>query len=275
MGSVPRVGPPGWELVLGLCAGKERGVPWVRTCPGGAPGSIPALCPPHRECQQDAALWQTLRLDQRVSLDELLNISQVSAKEGHNTGGDMGLALCPAPPHGSPNPQYTEKISAAFQKLNITLTPISVLNESQRELLLNACHDAQPPGFTHTLQQVWGCGRDGGVWVLSQLRPAPWGWGAALLLSSPPPHLSTVSFPAGSWHHGGQPAGAGHRAGAVGGQRGEILSPGLRGVPWPRSPLCPRAGKGWQWGPSVIWWALLRASPAECRCAEGPEGRCC
>ncbi|XP_042719036.1 prominin-1-A-like [Lagopus leucura] len=79
----------------------------------------------YRECQQDAALWQTLRLDQRVSLDELLDISQ-----------------------------YTGKISAAFQKLNITLTPISVLNESQRELLLNACHDAQPPSFTHTLQQL-------------------------------------------------------------------------------------------------------------------------
>ncbi|XP_042674194.1 prominin-1-A-like isoform X3 [Centrocercus urophasianus] len=79
----------------------------------------------YRECQQDAALWQTLRLDQRVSLDELLDISQ-----------------------------YTGKISAAFQKLNITLTPISVLNKSQRELLLNACHDAQPPSFTHTLQQL-------------------------------------------------------------------------------------------------------------------------
>uniref|UniRef100_A0A8C3LKI2 Prominin-1-A-like n=1 Tax=Chrysolophus pictus TaxID=9089 RepID=A0A8C3LKI2_CHRPC len=79
----------------------------------------------YRQCQQDAALWQTLRLDQRVSLDELLNISQ-----------------------------YTGEISAAFQKLNITLTPISVLNESQRELLLNACRDAQPPNFTHTLQQL-------------------------------------------------------------------------------------------------------------------------
>ncbi|XP_010712921.1 prominin-1-A-like isoform X2 [Meleagris gallopavo] len=79
----------------------------------------------YRQCQQDAALWQTLRLDQRVSLDELLNISQ-----------------------------YTGEISATFQKLNITLTPISVLNESQRELLLNACRDAQPPNFTHTLQQL-------------------------------------------------------------------------------------------------------------------------
>ncbi|XP_072196336.1 prominin-1-A-like isoform X1 [Excalfactoria chinensis] len=79
----------------------------------------------YRQCQQDAALWQALHLDQRVSLDELLNISQ-----------------------------YTEKISVDFQKLNITLTPFSVLNESQRELLLNACRDAQPPNFTHTLQQL-------------------------------------------------------------------------------------------------------------------------
>uniref|UniRef100_A0A8C9G6S7 Prominin-1-A-like n=1 Tax=Pavo cristatus TaxID=9049 RepID=A0A8C9G6S7_PAVCR len=79
----------------------------------------------YRQCQQDAAIWQTLHLDQRVSLDELLNISQ-----------------------------YTEEISVAFQELNITLSPISVLNESQRELLLNACRDAQPPNFTHTLQQL-------------------------------------------------------------------------------------------------------------------------
>ncbi|OXB75506.1 UNVERIFIED_CONTAM: hypothetical protein H355_016567 [Colinus virginianus] len=79
----------------------------------------------YRQCQQDAALWQTLHLDQKVSLDELLNISQ-----------------------------YTEEMSAAFQKLNVTLPPISVLNDSQRELLLNACRDAQPPNFTLTLQQL-------------------------------------------------------------------------------------------------------------------------
>ncbi|NXJ06640.1 PRM1A protein, partial [Odontophorus gujanensis] len=87
----------------------------------------------YRQCQQDATLWQTLDLDQRVSLDELLNISQ-----------------------------YTEEMSAAFQKLNITLTPISVLNDSQRELLLHACRDAQPPNFTLTLQQL-----DQGVTVSS------------------------------------------------------------------------------------------------------------
>lgn len=36
---------------------------------------MPPSC---RQCQQNASLWQTLHLDQSVSLDELLNISQVS-----------------------------------------------------------------------------------------------------------------------------------------------------------------------------------------------------
>ncbi|NXI68773.1 PRM1A protein, partial [Anseranas semipalmata] len=79
----------------------------------------------YRQCQQDTALWQTLHLDQRVSLDELLNISQ-----------------------------YTEEISAAFEKVNITLSPISLLNESQWDLLLNASQAAQPPNFTRTLEQL-------------------------------------------------------------------------------------------------------------------------
>ncbi|NXL84514.1 PRM1A protein, partial [Alectura lathami] len=87
----------------------------------------------YRECQQDAALWQTLRLDQRVPLDELLDISQ-----------------------------YTGEISTAFEKLNITLSPISLLNEGQRDQLLNASRAAQPPDFTHTLQQL-----DQGVTVRS------------------------------------------------------------------------------------------------------------
>lgn len=43
------------------------------TCPVFSP--IPLSC---RQCQQDTALWQTLHLDQSISLDELLNISQVS-----------------------------------------------------------------------------------------------------------------------------------------------------------------------------------------------------
>ncbi|XP_035167812.1 prominin-1-A-like [Oxyura jamaicensis] len=79
----------------------------------------------YRQCQQDTALWQTLHLDQRVSLDELLNISQ-----------------------------YTEEISAAFEEVNITLSPISLLNESQGDLLLNASRAAQPPNFTRTLEQL-------------------------------------------------------------------------------------------------------------------------
>lgn len=95
--------------------------------------------------------------------------------------------------------QYTEKISVDFQKLNITLTPFSVLNESQRELLLNACRDAQPPNFTHTLQQVWGCTGIGGLSTLpyamgSWLHPAPRGWGAALLTPTLPQHCAFPSW---------------------------------------------------------------------------------
>ncbi|NXK18507.1 PRM1A protein, partial [Arenaria interpres] len=79
----------------------------------------------YRQCQQNAALWQTLHLDQSVSLDELLNISQ-----------------------------YTGEISTAFEKVNITLSPISLLSQKQRGLLLNASRDGQPPDFTRTLEQL-------------------------------------------------------------------------------------------------------------------------
>ncbi|KAK2530562.1 prominin-1-a [Columba guinea] len=79
----------------------------------------------YRQCQQDTALWQALHLDQRVSLDELLNISQ-----------------------------YTGEISTAFEKVNITLSPILLLKESQRDLLLNASRAGQPPNFTSTLEQL-------------------------------------------------------------------------------------------------------------------------
>ncbi|NXK54432.1 PRM1A protein, partial [Chauna torquata] len=79
----------------------------------------------YRQCHQDAALWQTLHLGQRVSLDELFNLSQ-----------------------------HTGEISTAFEKVNITLSPISLLNESQGDLLLNASRAAQPPNFTHTLEQL-------------------------------------------------------------------------------------------------------------------------
>ncbi|NWW91281.1 PRM1A protein, partial [Rhynochetos jubatus] len=79
----------------------------------------------YRQCQQDAALWQTLHLDQSVSLDELLNISQ-----------------------------YTGEISVAFEKVNINLSPISLLSQSQRDLLLNASRAGQPPDFTPALEQL-------------------------------------------------------------------------------------------------------------------------
>ncbi|NWU60596.1 PRM1A protein, partial [Pterocles burchelli] len=79
----------------------------------------------YRQCQRDTALWQTLHLDQRVSLDKLFNISQ-----------------------------YKADISMAFEKVNITLSPISLLSQRQRDLLLNASRDGQPPNFTHTLEQL-------------------------------------------------------------------------------------------------------------------------
>ncbi|XP_064573472.1 prominin-2-like isoform X5 [Zonotrichia leucophrys gambelii] len=79
----------------------------------------------YRQCQHDASLWQTLHLDQSVSLDELLNISQ-----------------------------YAGDISTAFKKMNITLSPISLLSQSQKDLLLRASQAAQPPNFTLTLEQL-------------------------------------------------------------------------------------------------------------------------
>ncbi|NXS98677.1 PRM1A protein, partial [Jacana jacana] len=79
----------------------------------------------YRQCQRNAALWQMLHLDQSVSLDELFNISQ-----------------------------HTGEISTAFEKFNITLSPISLLSQKQRDLLLNASRDGQPPNFTLTLEQL-------------------------------------------------------------------------------------------------------------------------
>ncbi|NWR94703.1 PRM1A protein, partial [Furnarius figulus] len=79
----------------------------------------------YRQCQQDGSLWKTLHLDQSVSLDELLNISK-----------------------------YTEEISTAFEEMNITLSPISLLNQTQKDLLLHASQSGQPPDFTLTLEQL-------------------------------------------------------------------------------------------------------------------------
>ncbi|NXX59852.1 PRM1A protein, partial [Scopus umbretta] len=91
----------------------------------GQEGSTANFSEMYRQCQQDAALWQTLHLNQRVSLDELLNISQ-----------------------------YTGEISMAFRKMNITLSPILLLSQSQRDLLLNASQAGQHPNFTLTLEQL-------------------------------------------------------------------------------------------------------------------------
>lgn len=48
-----------------------------------------------RDCQRDATLWQTLHLDKSVSLDELLDISQVSMglPGSREQGWGAGLAL--------------------------------------------------------------------------------------------------------------------------------------------------------------------------------------
>ncbi|NWX11769.1 PRM1A protein, partial [Aegotheles bennettii] len=91
----------------------------------GQEGGTTNISEMYRQCQRDAALWQTLHLDQSVSLDELLNISQ-----------------------------YTGEISAAFEKMNITLSPISLLSQRQRDLLLEASQGGQPPDFTATLEQL-------------------------------------------------------------------------------------------------------------------------
>ncbi|NXG11909.1 PRM1A protein, partial [Sakesphorus luctuosus] len=79
----------------------------------------------YRQCQQDASLWKTLHLDQSVHLDELLNVSE-----------------------------YTGEISTAFEEMNITLSPISLLNQTQKDLLLHASQSGQPPDFTLTLEQL-------------------------------------------------------------------------------------------------------------------------
>ncbi|NXH93829.1 PRM1A protein, partial [Pachycephala philippinensis] len=91
----------------------------------GLEGDTANLSEIYRQCQQDASLWRVLHLDQRVPLDELLNISQ-----------------------------YTGNISTAFEKMNITLSPISLLSQNQKELLLDTSRAAQPPNFTLTLEQL-------------------------------------------------------------------------------------------------------------------------
>lgn len=227
------------------------------------PAPFSAPCPSRRQCQQDTALWETLHLDQRVSLDELLNISQVGAKGGRAVPGrapHLGDTVSRSP---SPR-QYTEEISAAFEEVNITLSPISLLSESQRDLLLNASRAAQPPNFTHTLQQVGGLWGQPGVGsggpgarcgaavpstlllgeTLGEVQApfCPTGMGCVGVKPLSQPHLVALSlpFPAGSDSDPGKPPGSGHGAGAAGGQSGErqqhpgataTLSPKLRGCP--------------------------------------------
>lgn len=243
------------------------------------PAPFSAPCPSRRQCQQDAALWQALRLDQRVPLDELLNISQVG------TGGERAVPGC-APhlgdtavprPSRLPSPrQYTEEISAAFEEVNITLSPISLLNESQGDLLLNASRAAQPPNFTRILEQVGGLGGQPRGWgqpgvgsggpgaccgaavpsalllweTLLPLQPGgpgsvlPHGdgvrGGEAPLSASSHPRLMALPLPfaAGSERDPGKPPGSGRGAGAAGGQSGERWQhPGATATPSPKPVL--------------------------------------
>ncbi|NXA36283.1 PRM1A protein, partial [Eudromia elegans] len=79
----------------------------------------------YRQCRDNAALWPVLRLGQRVSLDELFNVTQ-----------------------------YTAEIASAFGRVNITLSPVALLNQSHRELLLEAGRRAQPPDLAPSLVQL-------------------------------------------------------------------------------------------------------------------------
>ncbi|NWY00275.1 PRM1A protein, partial [Nothoprocta ornata] len=104
----------------------------------------------YRQCQDNAALWQTLHLDRRISLDELFNITQVGAG-GRGAGRPWG---CGTSLPTAPSPQYTAEISTAFERVNITLSPISLLNQSQKDLLLEASRLGQPPDFAPSLVQL-------------------------------------------------------------------------------------------------------------------------
>ncbi|NXX96284.1 PRM1A protein, partial [Centropus bengalensis] len=50
--------------------------------------------------------------------------------------------------------QYKGEISTAFEKMNITLSPISLLSQDQKDTLLNASRAGQPPNFTSILEQL-------------------------------------------------------------------------------------------------------------------------
>ncbi|XP_075790611.1 prominin-1-A-like isoform X2 [Pelodiscus sinensis] len=91
----------------------------------GLPGGTVTLSGVYNNCQHDQPLWSTLQLDKAVSLDQLLNISQ-----------------------------YTGEITAAFEQLNISLSPVTFLSQSQKQLLSDISTSGLQLNFTGTLQQL-------------------------------------------------------------------------------------------------------------------------
>nr|XP_032633934.1 prominin-1-A-like isoform X2 [Chelonoidis abingdonii] len=91
----------------------------------GLQGGTVTLSGVYNNCQHNEPVWRTLQLGRVVPLDELLNISQ-----------------------------YTGEITAAFDRLNVSLDPITFLSPSQKQLLLDVGASGLQPNFTGALQQL-------------------------------------------------------------------------------------------------------------------------
>ncbi|KAM9132771.1 prominin-1-A-like isoform 2-T2 [Pangshura tecta] len=91
----------------------------------GLQGGTVTLSSVYNNCQHNEPLWRTLQLGQAVPLDELLNISQ-----------------------------YTGEITAAFDRLNVSLDPVTFLSPRQKQLLRDISASGLQPNFTGALQQL-------------------------------------------------------------------------------------------------------------------------
>uniref|UniRef100_A0A8C3FCK6 Prominin-1-A-like n=1 Tax=Chrysemys picta bellii TaxID=8478 RepID=A0A8C3FCK6_CHRPI len=101
----------------------------------GLQGGTVTFSSVYNNCQHNEPVWRTLQLGRAVPLDELLNISQ-----------------------------YTGEISAAFDRLNVSLDPVTFLSPSQKQLLRDVGASGLQPNFTGALQQVgWGPGGGQGL----------------------------------------------------------------------------------------------------------------
>ncbi|XP_034633227.1 prominin-1-A-like [Trachemys scripta elegans] len=91
----------------------------------GLQGGTVTFSSVYNNCQHNEPVWRTLQLGRAVPLDELLNISQ-----------------------------YTGEISAAFDRLNVSLDPVTFLSPSQKQLLRDVGASGLQPNFTGALQQL-------------------------------------------------------------------------------------------------------------------------